>query len=142
MIRFIVATHGPLADALLQSGRMVYGELPYVQAVCLNEQAGIEGFRCEFAAVLEAASAQADGVLVLCDMQSGTPWNVACEVAFSPDTQPPVAVVAGVNFPMLLQTEEVAHLCDVHATAAQLIELTHPTLIQAKPVVSAQSDDF
>lgn len=142
MIRFIVATHGPLASALLQSGKMVYGELPQVQAVCLTEQAGIEGFRREFAAVLEAASVQADGVLVLCDMQSGTPWNVACEAAFNPDTQPPVAVVAGVNFPMLLQTDDVAHLCDVNAAAARLIELTHPTLIQAKPVVSAPSDDF
>lgn len=142
MIRFIVATHGPLASALLQSGKMVYGELPQVQAVCLTEQAGIEGFRREFAAVLEAASVQADGVLVLCDMQSGTPWNVACEAAFNPDTQPPVAVVAGVNFPMLLQTDDVAHLCDVNAAATRLIDLTHPTLIQAKPVVSAQSDDF
>ena len=28
MINIIVATHGPLADALLASGRMVYGELP------------------------------------------------------------------------------------------------------------------
>ncbi|MDK9603805.1 PTS sugar transporter subunit IIA [Lelliottia wanjuensis] len=142
MIRFIVATHGPLASALLQSGQMVYGELPHIQAVCLTEQAGIEGFRREFAATLEAASSQADGVLVLCDMQSGTPWNVACEAAFNPHTQPPVAVVAGVNFPMLLQADDVAHLPDVNIAAARLIELTHPTLIQAKPVVSAQSDDF
>lgn len=142
MIQFIVATHGPLAEALLESGKMVYGELPHVQSVCLTEQAGIDGFRREFAAVLEAASAQADGVLVLCDMQSGTPWNVACEAAFNPQTQPPVAVVAGVNFPMLLQTDDVAHLPDVNIAAARLIELTHPTLIQAKPAFSTQSDDF
>jgi PTS system mannose-specific IIA component len=142
MIQFIVATHGPLAAALLQSGQMVYGELPHLRAVCLTEQAGIEGFRRDFAAALARAGENADGVLVLCDMQSGTPWNVACESAFNPQTQPPVAVVAGVNFPMLLQTDEVAGGTDVNAAAAQLIELTYPTLIQAKPVVSAQSDDF
>ena len=45
MINVIVATHGPLANALLASGRMVYGELPHVFAVTLGEQAGIEGFR-------------------------------------------------------------------------------------------------
>ena len=142
MIHFIVATHGPLADALLTSGRMVYGELPCVQAVCLTEQAGIEGFRRDFYATLQAASTNADGVLVLCDMQSGTPWNVACEVAFNPHTQPPVAVVAGVNFPMLLQTDDVMMTRDVHHAAGQLIELTQPTLIQAKPADSAQTDDF
>jgi len=142
MIQFIVATHGSLAAALLQSGQMVYGELPNVRAVCLTGEAGIEGFRHEFAAALAQASAGASGVLVLCDMQSGTPWNVACEAAFNPLTQPPVAVVAGVNFPMLLQTDEVAGLDDVHLAAAELLELTFPTLIQARPVTNVQTDDF
>ena len=127
MINVIVATHGPLAEALLASGRMVYGELPHVYPVTLSEQAGIKG---------------ADGVLVLCDMQSGTPWNVACHHAFSAQTVPPVAVVAGVNFPMLLQSEEICHLTDVHAAAVELLALTVPTLIKAVPVLSVQSDDF
>ena len=82
------------------------------------------------------------GVLVLCDMQSGTPWNVACEAAFSPHARPPVAVVAGVNFPMLLQTDEVMMACDVHHAAAHIIELALPTLVQAKRVDTAQTDDF
>ncbi|MCQ4446356.1 PTS fructose transporter subunit IIA [Enterobacter cloacae] len=142
MIHFIVATHGPLANALLESGRMVYGDLPGVHAVCLTEQAGIEGFRRDFCATLEAASINADGVLVLCDMQSGTPWNVACEVAFNQLTHPPVAVVAGVNFPMLLQTDEVMMARDVHDAAAQIIQLTLPTLVQAKRIDSEPTDDF
>ena len=99
MINVIVATHGPLADALLASGRMVYGELPHVYPVTLSEQAGIEGFKETFSQVLTSAGKDADGVLVLCDMQSGTPWNIACHHAFSSQTVPPVAVVAGVNFP-------------------------------------------
>ena len=142
MINIIVATHGPLAQALLDSGRMVYGELPHVTVVALSEQAGIEGFKQDFARALASAGQQADGVLVLCDMQSGTPWNVACQHAFSPQTSPSVAVLAGVNFPMLLQSEEVSHLTDVHAAAAQLLEMTIPTLLQAVPVLSVQSDDF
>lgn len=142
MIHFIVATHGPLAVALLESSRMVYGTLPNVTAVTLSEQAGIEGFREEFSRALLDASQGADGVLVLCDMQSGTPWNIACQFAFSPQTTPPVAVVAGVNFPMLLQTDEVSHFCDVQAAARQLIALTHPTLIQAVLTTSARCDDF
>lgn len=142
MINVIVATHGPLAEAFLTSGRMVYGDLPHVYSVTLNEQAGIEGFKDNFSQVLANAGQNADGVLVLCDMQSGTPWNVACQHAFSPQTAPPVAVVAGVNFPMLLQSEEICHLTDVHAAAVELLALTVPTLIKAAPVLSVQSDDF
>lgn len=142
MIHFIVATHGPLATALLESSRMVYGTLPNVQAVTLSEEAGIDGFKADFSRALADASDGADGVLVLCDMQSGTPWNLACQFAFSPRTAPPVAVVAGVNFPMLLQTDEVGDFSDVNAAARQLIELTHPTLIQAVLTVFPETDDF
>ncbi|NUU66175.1 PTS fructose transporter subunit IIA [Enterobacteriaceae bacterium BIT-l23] len=141
MIHFIVATHGPLAEALLTSGQMVYGELPHVSAVTLSEQSGIEGFKQDFAHALETCGQTADGILVLCDMQSGTPWNVACQHAFS-DAVPPIAVVAGVNFPMLLQSEELCQLKDVHLAATQLLELTLPTLIKAAPTTFVQSDDF
>lgn len=142
MINIIVASHGPMAKAMLDSARMVYGDLPYCYAVTLTGEAGIEGFKQDFARVLAQASQHAEGVLVLCDMQSGTPWNVACEAAFSPQTQPPVAVVAGVSFPMLLQTDEVMDARDVHQAAARLLELTLPTLVQAKPADTAQTDDF
>jgi PTS system mannose-specific IIA component len=142
MISVIVASHGPLASALLESAKMVYGELPHVHSVTLGETAGIEGFRLDFARMLTSASEGADGVLVLCDMQSGTPWNVACEYAFSPQTTPPVAVLAGVNFPMLLQTDDVRALQNVHSAAERLLELTQPTLVIAAPASVTQSDDF
>ncbi|MFA1285670.1 PTS sugar transporter subunit IIA [Citrobacter telavivensis] len=142
MIHIIVASHGPLAQALLASGRMVYGELPHVYAVTLSEQDGIEGFKARFCEVLADAGQRADGVLVLCDMQSGTPWNVACQHAFSPQTVPPVAVVAGMNLPMLLLSEEINPFTDVHAAAETLLALTAPTLTKAAPVFPVQSDDF
>ncbi|MFD1801333.1 PTS sugar transporter subunit IIA [Mixta tenebrionis] len=142
MINIIIATHGPLAEALLTSGEMVYGALPHVSTVTLGEQAGIEGFKQAFSRALAHARQGADGVLVLCDMQSGTPWNVACLHAFSPQTTPAVAVMAGVNLPMLLQSEEIRHFTDVQLAAAQLLEITLPTLITAAPVLTTQPDDF
>ncbi|WP_072570488.1 PTS sugar transporter subunit IIA [Enterobacter sp. SA187] len=142
MINVIIATHGPLAEALLISSRMVYGELPQVSSVTLSEQAGIDGFKRDFARELARASENADGVLVLCDLQSGTPWNVACQYAFSPQTTPPVAVLAGVNFPMLLQSDEIGDFTDVHRAADRLLALTLPTLVKAVPVTDEPSDDF
>ncbi|QTF09142.1 PTS fructose transporter subunit IIA [Brenneria izadpanahii] len=144
MINFIVATHGPLAQALLASGKMVYGDLPHVFPVSLDETRGIGGFREDFAAALAQAASGADGVLVLCDMQSGTPWNVASHYAFNPDTQPPVAVLAGVNFPMLLLSDELKHLQSVELAATQLLAQTRDSLVRARLDKAAQSesDDF
>lgn len=48
MINVIVATHGPLAEALLASGRMVYGELPHVYPVTLSEQQVSKGLSRRF----------------------------------------------------------------------------------------------
>ncbi len=142
MINIIVATHGPLAEALLASGRMVYGDLPHVFPVSLGETRGIEGFREDFATVLAKAGSGADGVLVLCDMQSGTPWNVASQYAFNPDTQPPMAVLAGVNFPMLLLSDELKSLWNVEQAASQLLAQTHDSLVLARLDKTVQSDDF
>lgn len=142
MINVIVASHGPMAAAMLQSASMVYGELPYCFAVTLTGEAGIDGFKQDFARVLASAAQDADGVLVLCDMQSGTPWNVACQYAFSADTLPPVAVLGGVNLPMLLQADDIHELTDVNSAASRLLALTRPTLVLAAPVAAEQSDDF
>ncbi len=142
MINVIVATHGPLAQALLASGQMVYGGLPHVFPVSLDETRGIERFRADFAAALAKAGSGADGVLVLCDMQSGTPWNVASHYAFNPQTQPPMAVLAGVNFPMLLLSDEVKDLQSVEQAATQLLAQTHDALVRASLDETVQSDDF
>lgn len=142
MITVILATHGPLAEAMIASARMVYGELAHVYPVVLSETKGINSFRDEFAAVLHEASKRADGVLVLCDLQSGTPWNVACHHAFNPATRPPVAVLGGVNFPMLLLSDDVKALKDVQQAADELLAQAKGSVVQAQQVNTVQTDDF
>ena len=142
MLNVILATHGPLAEALLISARMVYGDLPHVFPVMLSETKGINAFRTEFAAVLHQASKGADGVLVLCDLQSGTPWNIACHHAFDPAITPPMVVLGGVNFPMLLLSDELKDLADVEQAAGELLEQAKNSLVLARLVETSSTDDF
>lgn len=142
MINVMLATHGPLAEGLLESARMVYGELPHVFPVTLSDTKGINAFREEFATVLQRAAQDADGVLVLCDLQSGTPWNVACHHAFDSETTPPMAVLGGVNFPMLLLSDDLQALADVEQAAAQLLEQGKEAVVRARLVETPQADDF
>ncbi|MBS6031857.1 MAG: PTS fructose transporter subunit IIA [Pantoea sp.] len=142
MIHVILTTHGPMAESMLASASMVYGDLPHVFPVMLTEASGITGFREAFGEVLRHASHQADGVLVLCDLQSGTPWNIACHHAFNPETTPPMAVLGGVNFPMLLLSDEITSLNDVNQAAATLLEQAGASLVIARQSENQQSDDF
>ncbi|WP_419246190.1 PTS sugar transporter subunit IIA [Serratia sp. NFX21] len=142
MLKVIVTSHGPLAEALMSSARMVYGDLPGTSHVGLSEGAGIEAFKQEFADELQRVSAGVDGVLVLCDMLCGTPYNVACLHAFDPQTPVPMAVVTGVNFPMLLMSAELLEEKDVHQVAQELVALAGEAIAVARPAVTAQLDDF
>ncbi|CAI1010093.1 PTS sugar transporter subunit IIA [Serratia quinivorans] len=142
MLKVIVTSHGPLAEALMSSARMVYGELPGTSHVGLSEGAGIEAFKQDFADELQRVSAGADGVLVLCDMLCGTPYNVACRHAFDPQTSVPMAVVTGVNFPMLLMSAELLEEKDVNQAAQELVALAGEAIAVARPAVTAQLDDF
>ncbi|MFJ5251835.1 PTS sugar transporter subunit IIA [Serratia liquefaciens] len=142
MLKVIVTSHGPLAEALLSSARMVYGELPGTSHVGLSEGAGIEAFKRDFADELRRVSAEADGVLILCDMLCGTPYNVACRHAFDPNAPVPMAVVTGVNFPMLLMSAELLEGKDVQLAAQELVAQGGEAIALARPAVTAQMDDF
>ncbi|CAI0991960.1 MULTISPECIES: PTS sugar transporter subunit IIA [Enterobacterales] len=142
MLKVIVISHGPMAEALMTSARMVYGELPGTSYVGLSESAGIEAFKQDFAAELHRVSAGADGVLVLCDMLCGTPYNVACRHAFDPEIPVPMAVVTGVNFPMLLMSAELLEGKDVQQAAQELVAQGGEAIALARPAPTAQLDDF
>lgn len=80
-------------------------------------------------------------MLVLCDMECGTPYNVACRFAFDSAWPQPVAVVTGVNFPMLLMSADWLAATDVHEAARQLLAQALESMVIAAPAVTNPQDD-
>jgi PTS system ascorbate-specific IIA component len=103
MVSIVVIAHAPLASALVSAAQHVYSRDPCAASAFLS---GLDvAADAPLPATIAAANAfvaQADrgqGVLVLTDLIGATPANVASRLA-----QPGrVAVVAGVNLPMLLR---------------------------------------
>lgn len=117
MIGIVLIAHQPLASALASSAVRIYECAPDVastQLAVLDVVPGVD---------LQASVAQArtlvssvdrgHGVLVLTDAFGATPGNVATQLAEAGR----VAVVAGVNLPMLLRT-----LCYRDGTLAATVE--------------------
>ncbi len=142
MIHFIVASHGPLAASLLTSAKMVFGELINTSSLCLTEEGGIELFKKEFQQEIEKVSPNVDGVVVLCDLECGTPYNVACTYAFNTELETSVEVVTGVNFPTLLMTADFVEESDARKVAEILQREALSTIVVASPVELVEEDEF
>lgn len=142
MLHFIIASHGQLASALISSANMVFGELSNTTAICLTEEGGIEQFKQDFYHEITAIAPNVDGIVVLCDLECGTPYNVACIYAFNPDFSPKVEVITGVNFPTLLMTADFIEEKDASIVANNLQQEALKTVVVAKPIELVEENDF
>jgi mannose/fructose/sorbose-specific phosphotransferase system IIA component len=100
MIGIVLAAHGPLPEALLESADMILGDTENIFPLSLMPGDSLEGLIDRMRdAVQEVKDEQ--GVLILLDLFGGTPSNAA---AFISQQIEGVHAVSGVNVPMLLET--------------------------------------
>jgi mannose/fructose/sorbose-specific phosphotransferase system IIA component len=100
MIGIVLAAHGPLPKALLESCDMILGELPQVTTVSLMPGDSLEGLVDRLREAAETVES-GQGVLVLLDMFGGTPANATAMLSQQRDH---LAAVTGASLPMLLET--------------------------------------
>jgi mannose/fructose/sorbose-specific phosphotransferase system IIA component len=100
MVGVVLAAHGPLPKALLESVSMIMGDLPQVSSVSLMPGDSLEGLADRLQAAVNEVNTD-QGVLLLLDLFGGTPANAA---ALLTQQMPGVQAVSGVNMPMLLET--------------------------------------
>ncbi|MDV7106100.1 PTS fructose transporter subunit IIA [Vibrio sp. TH_r3] len=142
MIHFIVASHGPLATALISSAEMVYGEISNTTAVSLTEKGGVEQFKQDFHKEITSIASNVDGIIVLCDLECGTPYNVACTYAFDPNFSPNVEIVTGINFPTLLMTADFIEEKNSSVVATTLQQEALNTIVVAELIEQVDENDF
>lgn len=94
-----MAAHGPSPKALLESSRMIIGDLPQVTAVSLMPGDSLKGLIDRLRRSCEEVES-GDGVLILLDLFGGTPANAA---ALLMQQREKTHAVTGVNLPMLVE---------------------------------------
>ncbi len=98
MIGGVIVTHGFLADALLESARLIVGETPHLVAVALDAADGPEACLRKLEEAVEEVD-DGDGTLILTDLPGGTPCNVGVHCM----ARRRVRVVTGVNLSMVVK---------------------------------------
>jgi len=99
-VGILIITHPGVGSSLLHTATRILGETALATR-CLEVPAGsdLDATIVQASALLQALD-HGDGVLVLTDIYGATPSNIACAL-HSPGG---VAVVSGINLPMLVRT--------------------------------------
>ena len=115
MIGVVVVTHGRLATELLNAAEMIVGELPQCVAVSIGWHDDVNDAREQIAKAVERVRTPS-GVLILTDMQGGTPSNLGISLLEAGK----VEVITGVNLPMLIKMKYLREASDLLAVARQV----------------------
>ncbi|EHO48123.1 PTS sugar transporter subunit IIA [Lentilactobacillus kisonensis] len=100
MISILVASHGKLSEALLNTAEMIAGKQQQVSSLALNPKDSVSSLKDKYNKALSVFTAHHD-VLIFTDMWGGSPFEAACKIVA--DNPKHIALISGVNLPILLE---------------------------------------
>ena len=98
MYQIIIASHGPVANAMKESLQFFFKDLKNVHTVTLDRD-GIGKFSCKISEVLETC--KNDELLVFVDLFYGTPFNEFARQCTELEAN--FEIISGVNMPSLIE---------------------------------------
>ena len=99
MVGIVLISHGNMADGMVDSAKMLFGETGMTQVctVSLFPEEGPEGFDVKLTDAINSVN-EGEGVIILADLLGGTPCNRAaykCLEGFQ--------VITGMNLPLFVE---------------------------------------
>ncbi len=101
MAGIIIAAHGNMAKAMLESAELIVGKQENVETLGLNHGDSIDEFSRRLEEGIEKY--KGEGVLILLDFYGGTPFNTSAVVINKFAKECELECLTGVNLPMLLE---------------------------------------
>lgn len=104
MLGIVVATHGNFSNGIKDAAEVIMGNVENIATVNLNAGDDFEQLGKKINhAILEVN--QGDGVVVLVDLISASPYNQSVLITnqLDPELKDKVYIIGGVNLPMLLE---------------------------------------
>ena len=130
----VITSHGPMAQGILETSKLFFGEQAQMKACCLSAEDNPD----EFVDVLKAAVAEVDtgdGVYVFSDMLFGSPCNCMARIIAEDMESDKIQVITGVNLAMILQILSVREANNPEA--GELIQSGHDGIANLKEVLKA-----
>ena len=130
----VITSHGPMAQGILETSKLFFGEQPQIKTCCLSAEDNPD----DFVNVLKDAVKEVDtgdGVIVFCDMLFGSPCNCMARIIAEDMESDKVQVITGVNLAMILQILSVREANDVDV--AELLKAGNDGIADLKAILKA-----
>ena len=142
MLGIILASHGDLVYGLKDTYTMVAGDLPEnIKIISLRSDSDADTFKKEFHELINSFQ-DITGLVVLTDLEGGTPYNTACTYFYDPEFKIETEVITGVNFPMLLEAAESSETARSAAEAAENIINPAKESVKKAGIILDEEDEF
>ena len=129
MVGILVATHGRLAEELVNAAQMIVGKTENIATISIGWNDNVAEARQKISEGIKKVDT-GRGVIILTDMFGGTPTNIS--LPFLKENK--VEVVTGVNLPMLIK------LLSLQKEGMELIEIARKVQERGKQCVYVASD--
>lgn len=117
MIGILLVTHGKLAFELAHAVEHVVGAQKHFVAIAIDPSDNLENKKKEIADALRDVSCD-KGVIICTDMLGGTPSNLALSLC----SEHKMAVIAGINLPLLIKLMQLRKDHDLHECVHLAVE--------------------
>lgn len=136
MTGIMIIAHGALAGELVNSVAMIMGRVPLLRAVGLGSDQSLDDLKHEIEeAWRELERGGAGQILVLVDMFGGSCSNVAARLVC--DSEPgQVAVVTGVNLPMVLEASIDRDLYEFKDLVDRVVKAGRKSIVDVRAVLA------
>lgn len=100
----ILASHGRLAEGMLDTLQIFSDGAKQVKALCLMAGDDVAEFVNRLKEAIDSVDT-GDGVVVFCDLLFGSPCNCSARLLNDPQYADKITVVTGMNLPMIMEYE-------------------------------------
>ena len=131
----VIASHGNMAQGILDTSKLFFGEQEQMKAFCLQANDNPD----DFVEVLKQGIKDVDtgdGVIVFCDMLFGSPCNCMLRILSEDVNNPKLDVITGVNLAMILQILSVRE--NAECSVQELLDAGHQGIADLKETLKAQ----
>ncbi|HUV86249.1 MAG TPA: PTS sugar transporter subunit IIA [bacterium] len=136
MTGIMIVAHGALAEELINSVAMIMGRVPLLRAVGLRNDQNLDDLKREIeTAWRELERGGAQQILVLVDMFGGSCSNVAARLV-SESEPGQVAVITGVNLPMVLEASIDRDLYEFKDLVAKMVKAGRKSIVDVRAVLA------
>ena len=115
-VGILLVSTGEIADETSRWARTCLGKIDHLDALCLSIDDGWESAMAKLEDRVRIGD-RGEGVLILTDMEGGTPYNLA--KALLPRAK--VAVIAGTNIPMLFKAVQLSAALPLEPLVEQIV---------------------